>query len=41
MFMGNFSTATGAVTLFMMLAGRTVFEKFGWRKAALVTPTVS
>lgn len=40
MFMGNFSSATGAVTLIMMLLGRTVFEKFGWRKAALVTPTM-
>jgi len=37
-FMGNFSSATGAVTLFMMLIGRTIFEKFGWRVAALVTP---
>jgi AAA family ATP:ADP antiporter len=40
MFMGNFSSATGAVTLGMMLLGRTIFEKFGWRKAALVTPTM-
>lgn len=40
MFMGNFSSATGAVTLVMMLLGRTIFEKFGWRKAALVTPTM-
>ena len=39
-FMGNFSSATGATTLIMMLLGRTIFEKFGWRKAALVTPTV-
>ena len=40
-FMGNFSSATGTVTLAMMLLGRTIFQKFGWRKAALVTPTVS
>lgn len=40
-FMGNFSSATGAVTFIMMLLGRTIFEKFGWRTAALVTPTVS
>jgi len=40
-FMGNFSSATGAVTLVMMLLGRTIFQKFGWRVAALVTPTVS
>lgn len=37
-FMGNFSSATGAVTLVMMLLGRTIFSKFGWRVAALVTP---
>lgn len=40
-FMGNFSSATGAVTLVMMLLGRTIFQKFGWRIAALVTPFVS
>ncbi len=39
-FMGNFSSATGTVTLVMMLLGRVIFEKFGWRVAALVTPTV-
>merc|ERR1719246_144823 len=39
-FMGNFSSATGAVTLVMMLLGRKIFEKFGWRAAALVTPSV-
>eukprot|EP00568_Trieres_chinensis_P007430 CAMPEP_0183291648 /NCGR_PEP_ID=MMETSP0160_2-20130417/992_1 /TAXON_ID=2839 ORGANISM="Odontella Sinensis, Strain Grunow 1884" /NCGR_SAMPLE_ID=MMETSP0160_2 /ASSEMBLY_ACC=CAM_ASM_000250 /LENGTH=584 /DNA_ID=CAMNT_0025452483 /DNA_START=116 /DNA_END=1870 /DNA_ORIENTATION=+ len=39
-FMGNFSSATGAVTLVMMLLGRSIFQKFGWRKAALVTPTM-
>ncbi|KAG7356889.1 ADP,ATP carrier protein 1 [Nitzschia inconspicua] len=37
-FMGNFSSATGAITLIMMLLGRTIFAKFGWRVAALVTP---
>ena len=40
-FMGNFSSATGVVTLVMMLLGRTIFQKFGWRFAALVTPFVS
>eukprot|EP00546_Thalassionema_frauenfeldii_P013536 CAMPEP_0178914400 /NCGR_PEP_ID=MMETSP0786-20121207/11404_1 /TAXON_ID=186022 /ORGANISM="Thalassionema frauenfeldii, Strain CCMP 1798" /LENGTH=537 /DNA_ID=CAMNT_0020587303 /DNA_START=223 /DNA_END=1836 /DNA_ORIENTATION=- len=39
-FMGNFSSATGTVTLIMMLLGRTIFEKFGWKKAAMVTPTM-
>jgi AAA family ATP:ADP antiporter len=38
--MGNFSSATGTVTLVMMLLGRTIFRKFGWRTAALVTPTM-
>jgi ATP:ADP antiporter, AAA family len=40
-FMGNFSSATGVVTLVMMLLGRTIFQRFGWRFAALVTPFVS
>jgi ATP:ADP antiporter, AAA family len=39
-FMGNFSSATGVVTLVMMLLGRTIFQRFGWRFAALVTPFV-
>ena len=39
-FMGNFSSVTGTVTLVMMLLGRTIFQKFGWKFAALVTPTV-
>jgi len=39
-FMGNFSSTTGAVTLVMMLIGRKIFSKFGWRTAALVTPTM-
>jgi AAA family ATP:ADP antiporter len=39
-FMGNFSSATGAATLIMMLLGRSIFQKFGWRTAALVTPTM-
>jgi len=39
-FMGNFSSATGTVTLVMMLLGRTIFSKFGWRAGALVTPTM-
>lgn len=39
-FMGNFSSATGTVTLIMMLLGRSIFAKFGWRFAALVTPSM-
>jgi ATP/ADP translocase len=38
--MGNFSSVTGTVTLIMMLLGRSIFAKFGWRIAALVTPAV-
>jgi AAA family ATP:ADP antiporter len=37
-FMGNFASATGAVTLVMMLASRTIFDKFGWGVAAQITP---
>lgn len=39
-FMGNFSTATGSMTLIMMILGRFIFQRFGWTTAALVTPTV-
>mmetsp|Transcript_30165 Transcript_30165/g.56966 ORF Transcript_30165/g.56966 Transcript_30165/m.56966 type:complete len:583 (-) Transcript_30165:93-1841(-) len=39
-FMGNFSSATGSVTLVMMLLGRKIFRKFGWRNAAMVTPSM-
>ena len=39
-FMGDFSTATGAVTFVMMLLSRTIFKKYGWGVAALITPTV-
>jgi len=39
-FMGNFSSVTGAVTLMMMIIGRTIFSKYGWRAGALVTPTM-
>ena len=39
-FMGDFSTATGAVTFTMMIVSRFIFGKFGWGVAALITPTV-
>ena len=39
-FMGNFSSATGTVTLFMMLIGRQIFQKFGWGVAASITPLI-
>jgi AAA family ATP:ADP antiporter len=38
--MGNFSSAMGAFTLIMMLVGRSIFARFGWRTAALVTPSM-
>jgi hypothetical protein len=39
-FMGDFSTATGAVTFTMMILSRYIFLYFGWGVAALITPTV-
>lgn len=40
-FMGYFSTMTGAVTVLMMLfVGGNVIRRFGWSKAAQVTPIV-
>jgi AAA family ATP:ADP antiporter len=40
-FMGLFSTATGAVTIFMMLfGGGNIIRRFGWTFAALITPVV-
>ncbi len=40
-FMGQFSTYTGAVTVLMMLfVGGNVIRKFGWTRAALITPVV-
>lgn len=39
-FMGDFSTATGAVTFTMMILSRYIFKHFGWGVAALITPTV-
>ena len=39
-FMGDFSSATGAVTFVMMLLSRTIFKRYGWGVAALITPTV-
>ena len=39
-FMGTFSSATGAVTLAMMLLSRSIFATFGWGVAAQITPVV-
>lgn len=38
--MGDFSSATGAVTFGMMLLSRVIFRKFGWGVAAQITPVV-
>lgn len=37
-FMGNFSSCTGIVTLLMMIGGRSIFSKFGWKTAAMIPP---
>lgn len=40
-FMGTFSTCTGFITVLMMLfIGGNVIRKFGWGKAAMLTPAV-
>lgn len=40
-FMGQFSTITGAITIFMMLfIGGNVTRRFGWKVGALITPIV-
>ena len=39
-FMGDFSTATGAVTFTMMILSRYILRYFGWGVAAIITPTV-
>ena len=38
--LADVSIATGTVTIFMMLAGRYVFQAFGWNVAAATTPLV-
>eukprot|EP00635_Sarcinochrysidales_sp_CCMP3193_P011555 CAMPEP_0118900880 /NCGR_PEP_ID=MMETSP1166-20130328/6815_1 /TAXON_ID=1104430 /ORGANISM="Chrysoreinhardia sp, Strain CCMP3193" /LENGTH=679 /DNA_ID=CAMNT_0006840035 /DNA_START=30 /DNA_END=2069 /DNA_ORIENTATION=- len=37
-FMGSFSSATGAVTFFMMLVGRAILARFKWGVAAAIPP---
>lgn len=39
-FMGSFSTATGTVTLGMMLLSRWIIGRFGWGVASAVTPVM-
>ena len=38
MFMGQFSTWTGAITILLMVVGNNVFRKLSWTKAAILTP---
>jgi ATP:ADP antiporter, AAA family len=38
MFMGKFSTWTGAVTIFLMIVGNNVLRRLSWLKAAIITP---
>ncbi|CEM33327.1 unnamed protein product [Vitrella brassicaformis CCMP3155] len=39
-FMGAFSTATGSVTLLMLLVSQVVLNRFGWTTGALIPPAV-
>ena len=38
MFMGQFSTWTGVITIFLMVIGNNVLRRLSWLKAAIVTP---
>lgn len=38
MFMGQFSTWTGAITIFLMVVGNNILRKLSWTKAAILTP---
>ncbi len=38
MFMGQFSTWTGAATIVLMIIGNNILRKFSWTKAAIITP---
>jgi len=38
MFMGQFSTWTGAVTILLMVVGNNILRKLSWTKAAIITP---
>ncbi len=38
MFMGQFSTWTGAITIFLMVVGNNVLRRLSWLKAAIITP---
>lgn len=38
LFMGQFSTWTGAITILLMIVGNNVLRKLSWTKAAILTP---
>lgn len=38
MFMGQFSTWTGAITILLMVVGNNILRKLSWTKAAILTP---
>jgi ATP:ADP antiporter, AAA family len=38
MFMGQFSTWTGAITIMLMVVGNNILRKLSWTKAAILTP---
>lgn len=38
MFMGQFSTWTGAITILLMIVGNNILRKLSWTKAAILTP---
>ncbi|MBM3192524.1 MAG: AAA family ATPase, partial [Chlamydiae bacterium] len=38
MFMGQFSTWTGAITILLMIVGNNILRRLSWMKAAIITP---
>jgi len=38
MFMGQFSTWTGGITILLMIVGNNILRKLSWTKAAIITP---
>jgi len=38
MFMGQFSTWTGAITILLMVVGNNILRRLSWLKAAIITP---
>jgi len=40
MFMGQFSTWTGAITILLMIVGNNILRKMSWTKAAILTPVM-